>query len=183
MMVSTKGDVSDQCRKKVQRVRLLALDVDGVLTDGKIVFDDDQRQTKSFDVKDGHGIKLLMRAGIDVALITSRESRVVLHRAHELGIELVYQKALKKTEAFEDLVSKTGVAAKEIAYVGDDLIDLPVLRMAGFSVAVGDAVDEVAESVDYITGRRGGDGAVREVCELILKLQGRWGEVTGRYFL
>lgn len=182
-MVSTKGDVSDQCREKVERIRLLALDVDGVLTDGKIVLNDDQRQTKSFDVKDGHGIKLLMRAGIDVAIITSRESRVVMHRAKELGIDLVYQKVLKKVDAFEALMSKTGVAAEEIAYVGDDLIDLPVLRRVGLSVAVSDAVDDVAESVDYITSRRGGDGAVRELCELILKLQGKWDEVTARYFV
>ncbi|MFQ5585991.1 MAG: KdsC family phosphatase [Thermodesulfobacteriota bacterium] len=181
-MAFGEGNISDQCREKAGKIRILALDVDGVMTDGKIVYDDDRRQLKFFDVKDGHGIKLLMRGGVDVAIITSRESRVVLHRARDLGIELVYQKALKKVDAFEELMRVKGVAAEEVAYVGDDLIDLPVFRRAGLSVAVADAVREVREQADYVTERRGGNGAVREICELILRLQGRWEEVTARYF-
>jgi len=182
-VVPTEGRVSDQCEGKMRAIRLLLLDVDGVMTDGKIIFDDDRKQTKAFDVKDGHGIKMLMRAGIDVALVTARESRVVEHRARELGIDLVFQKVTRKVEALQEIIRVKGVAEEEIAYVGDDLIDLPILRRVGLSVAVADGVDEVRQSVDYVTEKRGGNGAVREVCDLILKVQGKWDAVTERYFV
>src|SRR3990172_12105608 len=112
---------------KIRKVKLLLLDVDGVMTDGKIVYDDDGRETKFFDVRDGHGIKLLMRAGLEVGIITSRESMAVTHRARNLGIELVYQGVLDKPKAFEEILRKRPYSPEETAYMGDDIVDLPLL--------------------------------------------------------
>lgn len=166
---------------KVRGIKLVIFDVDGVLTDGRIIYDDEGKETKSFDVKDGHAIKLLMRSGINAGIITARESKVVLHRAKNLGIDLVYQGRKDKLEAFEEIQRATGLVPSEIAYVGDDIIDLPVLLRAGFSAAVSDAVDEVKERVDYVANKPGGRGAVREVAEVILKTQGKWEEVLKSY--
>src|SRR3990170_4192462 len=127
-------------------------------------------------------IKLLMRAGIDVAIITARESKVVLHRARNLGIEMVYQKAMDKVIAFEDILKKRQLSPQETAYIGDELVDIPLLRRVGFAVTVKDAVADVKKHVDYTTAKNGGCGAVREICELILKVQGKWDEVTAKYF-
>ena len=169
--------------KKIKAVKLLILDVDGVMTDGSIIYDDDGKEIKIFDVKDGHGIKLLMRAGIDVAIITARESQVVLHRAKNLGIDMVYQKAMDKVEAFNEILQKKQLSEKEVAYVGDELVDIPLLRKVGFAAAVKDAVEDLKMYVDFITEKNGGQGAVREICELILKTQGKWGEATEKYFI
>jgi 3-deoxy-D-manno-octulosonate 8-phosphate phosphatase (KDO 8-P phosphatase) len=169
-------------QKKIRTIRLLLCDVDGVLTDGKIIYDDTGAEIKAFNVRDGHGIKLIQRAGIKVGIITSRESEVVRRRAKDLGISMVYQKVLNKLEAFNDILNQGNYAPHEIAYIGDDLVDIPVLRRVGLSVAVSDCIGEVRELVDYITQFRGGRGAVREVCELILKIQGKWQEVTDKYF-
>ena len=168
--------------RKIKAIKILILDVDGVMTDGKIIYDDDGKEIKIFDVKDGHGIKLLMRAGIDVAIITARESKVVLHRARNLGIEMVYQKAMDKVIAFEDILKKRQLSPQETAYIGDELVDIPLLRRVGFAVTVKDAVADVKKRIDYITAKNGGCGAVREICELILKVQGKWEQVTARYF-
>jgi 3-deoxy-D-manno-octulosonate 8-phosphate phosphatase (KDO 8-P phosphatase) len=167
--------------EKALPVKLLILDVDGVLTDGSIIYNDRGEETKHFHVRDGHGIKMLKRAGIDCALITARSSDVVSHRAKDLGIELVYQGALDKVKAYEDILKKTRLAPHETAYVGDDVVDLAVLKRAGFSVAVSDAVEEVKKRVDYVTEMPGGGGAVREVVDLILKVKGLWDEVMARY--
>ncbi|OGP26750.1 MAG: phenylphosphate carboxylase subunit delta [Deltaproteobacteria bacterium GWF2_42_12] len=153
------------------------------MTDGSIIYDDDGKEIKIFDVKDGHGIKLLMRAGIDVAIITARESQVVLHRAKNLGIDMVYQKAMDKVEAFNEILQKKQLSEKEVAYVGDELVDIPLLRKVGFAAAVKDAVEDLKMYVDFITEKNGGQGAVREICELILKTQGKWGEATEKYFM
>jgi 3-deoxy-D-manno-octulosonate 8-phosphate phosphatase (KDO 8-P phosphatase) len=174
-------NIDENLKAKIERIKLLILDVDGVLTDGSINYLDDGREFKSFDVKDGHGIKLLMRAGVEVALITARESNVVAIRAKDLGITDVYQGKKEKLGAYEDILAKKGFKADETAYIGDDLIDLPVLRRAGFSASVSDAVVEVKESVDYVTERAGGRGAVRELTDLILKTKGLWETVTARY--
>lgn len=176
-MAATKRGVA----AKIKEIRLVIFDVDGVLTDGRIIYNDDGVETKSFDVKDGHGMKLLMRAGIDCAIITARESKVVEHRAGNLGISLVYQGRKDKLGAFEEIRAKTGLKPSEIAYVGDDIIDLPVIKRSGFSAAVADAVEEVRERADYITKRPGGSGAAREVAELILKTQGKWDEILASY--
>jgi 3-deoxy-D-manno-octulosonate 8-phosphate phosphatase (KDO 8-P phosphatase) len=169
-------------RERLEKIRLLLLDVDGVLTDGGIVYDDHGVQTKVFDVKDGHGLKLLQRSGIRVGIITGRQSEVVNVRARELGIEIVHQGAKEKLVPYEQVLGALGLADEEVAYMGDDLPDLPVLRRAGWAVAPADAVEEVRSRVHHVTARPGGRGAVREVCELLLKETGRWTELTARYF-
>ncbi len=167
--------------EKIKRVRLLILDVDGVLTDGSIVYTNSGEELKRFDVKDGHGVKLLLRNGIDVAIITSRSSQAVSRRAEDLGIGTVYQGIKNKITALEEILRDKGLKSEEVAYIGDDLVDLPVILRVGFSCAVGDAVDEVRKRVDYVTEKRGGFGAVREVVEVILKAQNRWNDTVKTY--
>lgn len=164
------------------KIKLLLLDVDGVMTDGRIIYHGDAGETKAFDVKDGHGLKLLQRAGIQVGIITGRQSAVVTRRAAELGIELVYQGVKDKTLPFTEILEKLALKPVEVAYVGDDVVDLPVMRQVGFAATVADAVDDVKPFADMVTKRRGGRGAVREVCDFLLKESGRWREVTRRYF-
>ncbi len=168
--------------QKAQLVKLLILDVDGVMTDGKVVYTDSGEELKFFDSRDGHGIKMLMRTGIEVAIITGRISKAVEHRAANLGIAMVYQKALNKIEAYEEIAALKSLADTEICAIGDDLPDIPLLRRAGLAVAVPGAVDEVRLSAHYTTRHAGGDGAVREVCDLIMKAQGSWQAVISRYY-
>lgn len=164
-----------------RKVKLLALDVDGVLTDGGIIYDGADAELKTFNVKDGHGMKLLMRTGVQIALITGRESDVVNRRGKELGIEHIYQRAIDKLAVYDDLKKKLDLKDEEFAYVGDDLLDIPLAKRVGFSVAVADANDELKSRVLYITKADGGRGAVREVCEIILKSKGLWQQVMERY--
>lgn len=170
-------------KQRIAPIRLLVLDVDGVLTDGRIVFDSNGVESKFFNVKDGHGIKLLQRAGIAVAIISGRDSQVVANRAAELGIEHVYQGSLDKMVSYRDLLVKTGFTDHQIAFMGDDIIDLPLLRRVGFAAAPADAVSEILPHVHYLAKNGGGWGAVREVCDLILKEQSAWESVTAKYFL
>lgn len=164
-------------------IRLLLVDVDGVLTDGGIIYDANGVETKVFNVRDGHGIKMLQRHGIEVGIITGRTSAVVDIRARELGIVLVYQGALKKLESYQDVKLKTGFDDSQIAYVGDDVIDVPVMRRVIFAAAPADALNEARSAAHYVTSLAGGRGAVREVCDLILKGRGLWAEVAERYEL
>ncbi len=164
------------------RIKLLLLDVDGVMTDGRITYDSEGTETKSFDVKDGHGIKLLQRAGVQVGIITGRQSEIVDRRAKELGIEIVYQGAKNKDLPFKEILKKLGLEPEEVAYVGDDIVDLPVMRQVGFAATVADALDDVKPYAHMITTRRGGRGAVREICDFLLKESGRWPAVTQHYF-
>ena len=173
--------VDEFLNAKIRAVNLLVLDVDGVMTDGKIIIDDNGREIKNFDVKDGHGLKILMKYDIDVVLLTGRRSAVVEHRARDLGIREVHQGILNKLEVFEEIVQKRSLRIENIAFIGDDIVDIPLLKKVGFSVAVADAAEDVKKSVDYVTKKRGGDGAVREVCELILEAQGKWVDVAKRY--
>jgi 3-deoxy-D-manno-octulosonate 8-phosphate phosphatase (KDO 8-P phosphatase) len=168
-------------KEKLKKIKLLILDVDGVMTDGSIIMDDEGRESKSFNVLDGHGLKMLQRYGVKVAILTGRKSKVVEYRANDLGIADVYQGALNKKEVFEKILGKHKLSTDEVAYVGDDIVDIPVLKRVGFSAAVADALDVVKKSVDYVTKNRGGHGAVREVCEMILQAQGMWPEVAKRY--
>ncbi|ABK98598.1 KdsC family phosphatase [Pelobacter propionicus] len=170
-------------QEKLKKIKLLLLDVDGVMTDGGIVFDGNGLETKVFNVKDGHGIKMLQRYGIQVGVITGRTSAVVDIRTRELGIELVYQGALKKMESYADVKQKTGLDDCQVAYMGDDVIDVPVMRRVGFAAAPPDALPEVLAVADYVSSRSGGRGAVREVCDLILKGRGFWPEIATRYEL
>jgi YrbI family 3-deoxy-D-manno-octulosonate 8-phosphate phosphatase len=160
--------------EKAARVKLLFLDVDGVMTDGRITLNDRGEETKSFNVKDGQGLKILMSVGIDVVLITGRRSRVIEHRAKELGIEQVYQDISDKGALCKQLISDRGLEKQEVCCMGDDLPDLAMFSVAGICVAVADAVKEVRETADFITTSKGGFGAVREACEWILKCQGKW---------
>ncbi len=155
-----------------EKVKFLVLDVDGVLTDGGIILDAGKNELKSFHVRDGHGIKMLIRAGIGVALITGRHSKVVERRARELGIEEVFQKCRDKVKAYQQILDKYSISDSEVSYVGDDIVDIPVLNRCGFPVAVADACDEVKPFARMVTKREGGRGAVREVCDLILKAKG-----------
>ncbi|OEU75255.1 MAG: phenylphosphate carboxylase subunit delta [Desulfuromonadales bacterium C00003068] len=169
-------------KKSIENIKLLLLDVDGILTDGRIIYDNNGIESKAFHVRDGHGLKMLQRAGFKVGIITGRESNVVAHRAKELGIEFVYQGAKNKMIPYEEILAKTGLEDSQVAYAGDDLIDLPVLRRVGCSFTVADAVSDIKPYVDYITTLAGGCGAVREICDLLLRQSGQWDEVTSRYF-
>jgi 3-deoxy-D-manno-octulosonate 8-phosphate phosphatase (KDO 8-P phosphatase) len=163
---------------KIRRVKLLILDVDGVLTDGRIIIDDAGTESKNFDVKDGHGLKILMRYSIDVVLLTGRRSQVVEHRAADLGIAEVHQGIWNKAEALTGILQRRSIAPEEAAYVGDDVVDIPLLKRVGCAVAVADAVPEVRRIADYVTSNGGGRGAVRELCEVILRAKGLWADVA-----
>lgn len=166
----------------LSKIKLLLLDVDGIMTDGRITYDNDGGESKSFDVKDGHGLKLLQRAGIRVGIITGRQSHVVSHRAAELGIELVYQGVKDKLVPYHEILEKLKLSHDEVAYAGDDVVDLPVMRRVGFAATVADAVEDVKPFAALVTKRNGGRGAVREICDFILKESGRWAGVANRYF-
>jgi len=166
----------------IEPIKMVLFDVDGVLTDGRVVLDNNGVESKFFDVRDGTGIKWLVRANYKVAFLTGRSSRVVEHRARELGIDKVYQGLKVKIEAYEELLKEFGLTDRETAYIGDDLIDLPVLRRVGLAMAPADARPEVKSAVHYVCQCSAGRGAAREIAELIIKNQGRWEEVTAAYY-
>jgi 3-deoxy-D-manno-octulosonate 8-phosphate phosphatase (KDO 8-P phosphatase) len=167
--------------KIAKNIKFLILDVDGVLTDGGIILDNEGNEFKTFHVRDGHGIKMLIRAGIQVAVITGRHSRVVERRAHELGVTELFQKCYDKRVAYRQIAEKYSLNDDEIAYIGDDIVDIPILKKAGFSVVVADADDEVKAAAMMVTKMRGGRGAVREVCDLLLKAKGLWQDIIDGY--
>jgi len=158
-------------RERASRIRMLILDVDGVMTDGKLYFDHAGNEMKAFDTRDGMGIKSLQRAGIEVAVITGRQSGAVTHRMAQLGIRHVYQGREDKLDVFLELLGISGLDAAQVCYAGDDWIDLPVLLRAGLAVSVADGEEYVKRQAHWITRRNGGDGAVREICNLILAAQ------------
>lgn len=164
-----------------QKIKLLALDVDGVLTNGEIIFGCDGELMKKFNAQDGMGITLARKAGLRIAIITGRESQMVKLRSAELNITDVYQGAMTKTQALAELKAKYNVTAEEIAYVGDDLNDLPVMVAVGLPCAVANAALEVKEHARFVTHSSGGSGAVREVIEYILKTQGKWENIIATY--
>lgn len=168
-------------QEKLKKIKMLILDVDGVMTDGRIIMDSEGRETKNFYVRDGHGLVMIQRYGIQVAILTGRTSAVVDHRARDLKITEVYQGALNKKEVFNRILQKNNLTPDVIAYMGDDIVDIPVLKLAGFSAAVADATDLVKKTVDYVTVNRGGQGAVREICDMLLVAQNHWAEVAKRY--
>jgi len=163
------------------KIKLLALDVDGVLTNGALIINADGSESKFFNSLDGHGIRMWQRAGLKVALISGRASVPTERRAEQLQIEYVFQDCHYKLPVVEQLAGQLGLLPEYIAFVGDDLTDMPVIRYVGFGVAVANAVDEVKQCADYVTTRPGGSGAVREVIEYILKNSGRWQELMKRY--
>src|SRR4051812_7318111 len=165
----------------ISNIQLLILDVDGVLTDGGIIRDDAGQQIKRFHVRDGAGIVLWRRLQKDVAIITGKESAVVSLRAEELGIPHVYQNIGNKLEAYDQIKDELGISDNEIAYVGDDLPDLPVMRRVGVAIAVADAVEEVRAVAKYVTKYPGGYGAVRDAIEFLCKEMGVWQQVVEKY--
>lgn len=167
--------------EKARAVRLLVLDVDGVLTDGRLYFSEDGQELKTFDTQDGHGIKMLQQAGILCAIITGRTTQLVARRAANLGIKHLLQGREDKGVALSALSQELTIPLDEIAYVGDDWPDLPAIRMAGLGVAVANAHQEVRRHADLVTTARGGRGAVREVCDLILEAQGLYEQALAPY--
>lgn len=156
---------------KARHVRMLIVDIDGVLTDGGLHFDNQGEEYKTFNSLDGHGIRMLLDCGIEVAVITGRNSGIVNHRMGDLGVKYIYQGFRDKLPAFEKLLKDTGLETAEVAYIGDDLPDLPVMRRVGFSIAVQNAHTFVKQHCDWVTSVRGGSGAVREVSDFILHAQ------------
>jgi 3-deoxy-D-manno-octulosonate 8-phosphate phosphatase (KDO 8-P phosphatase) len=156
------------------QVKLLVLDVDGVLTDGRIIYTDSGEQIKQFSSRDGLGLRLLMDNGIQAGIITGRISGALTHRCRNLGIDLIFDGIFDKAQALEQMARQTGIDPSAMAFMGDDLIDLPAMNRAGIAIAVADAVDEVKARADIVTRASGGRGAVREICDAILKAAGLW---------
>lgn len=176
-----KNPKSKRERVNLEEIKLLVLDVDGVLTDGTVIINADGRESKFFNVLDGHGIRLWKRAGFKVAFLSGRKSEPTKWRAEQLEVDFCIEDCHEKLPVLQNLAAELGLSPEQIAYVGDDLMDLPVMNYVGFSVAVCDAVDEVSENADYVTELGGGSGAVREVIEYILRNTGRWQQLLERY--
>lgn len=159
-----------------QRIRLIAMDVDGVLAESRLIYTDREGEVRSFSIKDGMGITLARQAGLKVALISGRESAIVARRAAELHLSDIYQGVIRKREPFFQLLQKYGLDREQVCYIGDDVNDLPILRESGLAVAVADAVEDVKRVAHYVTFARGGNGAVREIIDHILHLQNLYEE-------
>lgn len=164
-----------------QDIKILVLDVDGILTDGSIVYSNSGDELKSFNVKDGLGIRLLIESGIDVAVVTARESQIVKKRCKELGIETLFQNIKNKADVFNTIKEKFQLKNQNICYMGDDLIDIPIMKLSGVSATVPESCFEVQEVATCITEKSGGKGAVREICQKILKSQKLWEKAISRY--
>ena len=167
--------------KRMQPIRMILSDVDGVLTDGAITYDNQGIESKSFHVRDGLGIKLWQRAGHRFGLLTARSSHIVKIRAAELGVDLIRQGFSDKLPVAQQVMNEFGLSASQVCYVGDDLTDLQVIGEVGLGVAVADAVAEVKSAAHHVTKAAGGQGAVRELIELMLKTQNRWEEMIRKY--
>jgi 3-deoxy-D-manno-octulosonate 8-phosphate phosphatase (KDO 8-P phosphatase) len=177
------GSKTASISRKAKKIKLIAMDIDGVLTGGEIIVLDSQEEVKIWNVKDRFAFHLVHRGKIDIkfAWITGRQSRQVSDRAKEINIEVVYQNCMKKKAALEETARRFGLSAAEIAYIGDDLVDVPPLRYAGLAVCPSDAPREVKREADYVTSVPGGAGVLREVVELVLKSRGLWARATEGY--
>jgi 3-deoxy-D-manno-octulosonate 8-phosphate phosphatase (KDO 8-P phosphatase) len=173
--------ISNEIIEKAKKLKLLILDVDGVLTDGKLFFDNEGNEYKAFHARDGHGIKLLQQTGVDVAVISGRRSNSVIIRMKQLGIKHVYQGYENKISAFHEIIEKIAIKPEQAAHVGDDLLDLPLMTRVGLAVAVQDANFVVKQHADWCTTLSGGCGAVREVCDLIMQAQGSFDDIVSSY--
>ena len=167
----------------LSEIKMLITDVDGVLTDGTIIIGGDGTESKKFSLLDGHGIKMWHRAGLATAFISGRDTAATSIRAKQLNVDYVFQGCKKKLPVFEELLEKTGLSENQVAYIGDDLMDLPLVKRAGLGVAVANSVGELKDAADYVTTAQGGSGAVREVIEYILKDTGKWQELIQRYMV
>ena len=169
-----------QAEARAARLKLMAFDIDGVMTDGRIIIDDHGVEQRNFNIKDGLGVVALQMSGIEVAIITSKKSGSVRHRAEELKIKRFHEGIKKKTEPYEQMLAEMGITDAEVAYVGDDLVDLSMMKRVGLPIAVADAVEEVKSAAAYVIKARGGYGAVREVAEMILKAQDKWEKILSK---
>ena len=167
--------------EKAKKLKLLILDVDGVLTDGRLFFDDKGKEYKCFHARDGHGIKLLRQTGVEVAVISGRKSNSVALRMKSLGVEYVYQGHENKIAAFNEIIQSLSIQPEQAAHVGDDLLDLPIMKRVGLSIAVNDANEPVKEYADWCTKTPGGRGAVREICDFIMQSQGTFEDILKSY--
>jgi 3-deoxy-D-manno-octulosonate 8-phosphate phosphatase (KDO 8-P phosphatase) len=179
--MSDRVQDSADIEQRAGAVRMLVFDVDGVLTDGSLFYDNQGQEYKAFNSRDGHGIKMLAASGVKTGIITGRTSQIVLHRARNLGIDHIYQGAEDKLEALHALLRETGLAAEQIAYMGDDVVDLPVMNRCGLAITVPDAPEEVKRRCHVVTQAAAGRGAAREACELIMRAQGTWAAQIALY--
>lgn len=168
--------------ERAKKIKLLVLDVDGVLTDGRIIYGNYGDEIKNFDVNDGLGVFLIKKSGLKCVILTAKASKVVTKRAKELKVDKVYHNFHYKIEALKLIKKKFKVSDGDICFVGDDLIDIPVLKRAGLAICPASAMEEAKAAAHLITAKKGGRGAVREVCELIMKAQGTWKSVTKVYY-
>lgn len=180
-MTGVPSAISAQVVQRASKISVLLIDVDGVLTDGRIVYADYGDELKFFDVQDGAGLVFWNRVGLKSAIITARSSRLVKRRAKEMRVDYLVQGAILKLPAYERMLRKLRVNEEQVCAIGDDLMELPILRRVGLAVTVPNGVEEVKQACHYSTLRQGGRGAVREVIELILKSKGLWDQVLERY--
>jgi len=174
-------ELKEDLKKQAAKIKLLLLDVDGVLTDGRIIYDSRGHDMKFFDVHDGMGVYALKRAGVPTILITAKGSRAIKPRARDMQVEAVFENISPKSAILDKILKKYKVDKEQICFVGDDLVDLCLMKKVGFPVSVFNACSEIKQASAYITLRQGGRGAVREVAELILKAQGKWQEIVKLY--
>ncbi len=174
-------EITNEIREQASKIKLVAFDVDGILSDGRLILGDKGEEFKAFYTQDGQGLVMLLKAGFELAIITGRKSPIVEQRMRELGIKHVYQGVSEKLAVFEKILADTGFTADQAAYMGDDLPDLPVIKRAGLGITVADAHTFVQEHADLQTQKRGGRGAVREVCDLILDAQGLLDAIYKKY--
>jgi len=175
-------DASQEITDRAGKISLVLMDVDGVLTDGRILMYSDGSEGRGFSVRDGHGIRMGQRGGLMFGIVSGRESRVVADRAEELYITEVHQGIFDKVERYKEILERFDLPPEAVCYIGDDLVDVPVLRKVGLAVAPANAEESVREVVHWVTSSTGGNGAVRELVDLILRAKGKWDMVTERYF-
>ncbi len=175
-------DVTEEVLERAGKIRMVLMDVDGVLTDGRLFMFSDGSEGRAFHVRDGHGVRMGQRGGLMFGILSGRESKVVTDRAQELYITEVHQRVFEKIERYSEIVDRLQLADEEVCFVGDDLVDLPVIHRVGLAVAPADADVHVREHVHWVTTRKGGDGVVREVIDLLLHARDQWDVVTRRYF-
>jgi len=168
---------------RAKNIKLVIFDVDGVLTDGSLFYGDDGQEYKAFNSRDGHGMKMLQQSGVQIGIITGRTSDVVLHRMKNLNVQHIYQGRLEKLPAFEELIGKLGLQPEQVAYVGDDVVDLPIMIRAGLAITVPGAHDLAKQHAHWITSKAAGAGAGRDVCEMIMKAQGTYDVAMAKYLV
>jgi 3-deoxy-D-manno-octulosonate 8-phosphate phosphatase (KDO 8-P phosphatase) len=166
---------------KAKNIKLVIFDVDGVLTDGSLFYGDDGQEYKAFNSRDGHGMKMLQQSGVQVGIITGRTSDVVLHRMKNLNVQHIYQGRLEKLPAFEELIGKLELLPEQVAYVGDDVVDLPIMIRVGLAITVPGAHDLVNQHAHWVTSKPAGAGAARDICEMIMKAQGSYDAAMAKY--